>query len=266
VAEIKNSAGLAMGVPSVIADASVLLMVMFCGSDWVPWEVDAKLSEAGAAATSGATPMPDTMMVFGELAALEVIVMLPLSAAAAFGAKIRFNTQALPGAILIGAAVSGAPPAIEPKPHQCAGFGAGPLVVSGKRLALLWVMLVRVSVALPLLVMATGCTLLPAPTVVFGKEVVPLTAIAGAEPVPASMIVCGEPGASVVMVRLPLAAPEATGENVNEMVQLPAGATTVQVLPEIANGPLIVVLATVIEEVPLLVTVSACGALVVVTG
>jgi len=60
VAEIKNSAGLAMGVPSVIADASVLLMVMFCGSDWVPWEVDAKVREPGAAvgADTGATAKP----------------------------------------------------------------------------------------------------------------------------------------------------------------------------------------------------------------
>ena len=61
VPAIKNSAGLALGVPSVIAALSALLMVTVCGSDWVPCAVDANVNDVGAAVGAAAgTTAADT--------------------------------------------------------------------------------------------------------------------------------------------------------------------------------------------------------------
>ena len=63
VAEMKNSAGPALGAPSVIAAASLLVMVTVCGSDWVPCAVDANVNDVGAAVTRGAVAAPTRLKV-----------------------------------------------------------------------------------------------------------------------------------------------------------------------------------------------------------
>ena len=66
---------------------------------------------------AAAMPVPLRATMVGLVGALEVIVIAPVSAPTALGAKIRFNTQLMPAGILIGAPVLGAPPAVEPKPQ-----------------------------------------------------------------------------------------------------------------------------------------------------
>ena len=53
----------------------------------------------------------------GLVGALELIVILPLRGPVVLGEKTRFSTQVLPAAMVIGAPVSGAPPALEPNPQ-----------------------------------------------------------------------------------------------------------------------------------------------------
>ena len=91
---------------------------------------------AGVIDAIGASAVPVSMMVFGELAALELIVIVPVNGPITLGANARFNTQLDAGAMLIGLPVFGDPLANEPKPHQWAAFGAGPPVLSGNTLAL----------------------------------------------------------------------------------------------------------------------------------
>lgn len=129
-------------------------------------------------AIGAVVPKPDSAIMVGLVGALELIIIVPVRVPVALGAKMMFNTHEFPAAILIGEPVLGAPPAAEPNPHQCAGFGAGPPVVSGKMFELLAVMPLSVSAAVPLLVMVMACGALDPPTVVLGKVVVPLTVIA----------------------------------------------------------------------------------------
>lgn len=64
VAAMKNSAGDALGAPSVIAPVSALVTVTVCGSDWVPCAVEAKVSEVGDTVTRGAVATPDSAQVY----------------------------------------------------------------------------------------------------------------------------------------------------------------------------------------------------------
>ena len=128
----------------------------------------------------GGRPVPESAIMVGLVGALELIVMVPLATPTALGAKIRFSTQLAPAAILIGVPVLGAPPVIEPNPHQWVICGAGPPVVSGNRLAFECVMPLSVSAPVPVLVIVIACTPLDVPTAVLGNVVVPVTVMAGA--------------------------------------------------------------------------------------
>ena len=70
------------------------------------------------------------------------------------------------------------------------------------------------------------------------------------------------PTALVLIVRVPVATPAATGVNVTEMVQEPAGKIDVQLFALTANGPLMTGAAIFRNPVPLLVMTSVCAALV----
>ena len=153
--------------------------VTVCGSDLVPCAVDAKVRDSGRTdgGVGAARPVPVRVIMVGDVGALDTIDTVPDDGPAAVGAKIRFSMQEAAGAILIGAPVLGAPPTMEPNPHQC--VLAFPPVVSGKTPGLLCEMLFSVSVVVPLLVMVIVCTALDIPTAVFGKLVGPLIEIAG---------------------------------------------------------------------------------------
>ena len=157
VAEIKNSAGETVAAPSVMGAASLLVTVTVCASDLVPCAVDAKLRDAGSTdgGVGAAKPVPLRVIMVGEVGALDTIVTVPDIGPGAVGAKMRFSIQEAAGARLIGTPVLGAPPAMEPNPHQCAPLGAAPPVVSGKKPGLLCEMLLSESVEVPLLVMLT---------------------------------------------------------------------------------------------------------------
>ena len=64
VAAMKNSAGDALGTPSVIAAVSALVTVTVCGSDCVPCAVEAKVSDVGDMVTRGAVATPDSAHVY----------------------------------------------------------------------------------------------------------------------------------------------------------------------------------------------------------
>ena len=137
-------------------------------------------AEAGAIDAFGGRPVPESEIMVGLVVALELMTMVPVSAPVSLGAKMRFNTQLAAGAILIGKPVLGAPPALDPNPHQWVICGAAPPVVSGKTPEFECVMLLSVSAPVPLLVMVMACTPLDPPTGVAGNVVVPVTVTAGA--------------------------------------------------------------------------------------
>ena len=63
VPEMKNSVGPALGALSVIAAASLLVMVTVCGNDWVPCAVDANINDVGATVTRGPVADPNRLKV-----------------------------------------------------------------------------------------------------------------------------------------------------------------------------------------------------------
>ena len=157
VAEIKNAADERVAAPSVMVAVSLLVTVTVCARDRVPCAVEAKGRGVGptVGGVGAARPVPLRVIMVGEVGALDTIVTAPDIGPGAVGAKMRFSIHEAAGARLIGTPVLGAPPTMEPNPHQCAPLGAGPLVVSGKTPGLVCEMPFNVSVAVPLLVMLT---------------------------------------------------------------------------------------------------------------
>ena len=155
VAEIKNAAGKAVAAPSVMVAVSLLVTVTVCARDRVPCAVEAKGRGVGptVGGVGAARPVPLRVIMVGEVGALDTIVTVPDIGPDAVGTKMRFSMQEAAGTRLIGTPVLGAPPAMEPNPHQCAPLGAAPPVVSGKKPGLLCEMLFSESVEVPLLVM-----------------------------------------------------------------------------------------------------------------
>ena len=54
----KNSVGETVRALNVIADVSLLVTVIVCGSDWVPCAVEANVRDSGETVTSGAVATP----------------------------------------------------------------------------------------------------------------------------------------------------------------------------------------------------------------
>jgi hypothetical protein len=93
----------------------------------------------------------------------------------------------------------------------------------------------------------------------------------GLAPVPIKLTTCGLPPALSVSVRLPERVPAAVGVNATSITQLlpmASGALIVQVVPLAATekSPVATILVKLRDSVPLLVTVTGFGALVVPTG
>lgn len=216
---------------------------------------------------AAARPVPLNVMLVGLVGALELMMTVPLSAPVALGAKTILSTQLPPGAMLIGEPVLGAPPAADPKPHQCAVFGGGPPVLSKKILVLLAVISVNVRVAVPLLVMVIACGALDVLTEVFGKAVLPVTVTAGAAAAEMlSVTPCVATGATPLdACTVKALEPAAVGVPVNAPVDglsaKPAGnapATTLQVI-----GVVPVAVKVCVYGVP---TAPAMGAALVMVG
>lgn len=84
---------------------------------------------------------------------------------------------------------------------------------------------------------------------------------------PLKLTVCGVPGASLEIVKVPSRTPRAIGVNVTPIVQLAPGATeaTVQFWLATPKSPVAATLATVRGASPLFVTLTVCAVLVVPT-
>jgi len=85
-------------------------------------------------------------------------------------------------------------------------------------------------------------------------------------PVPLSATLCGLPGPSSEMLRVPVRVPPAAGLKVTEMVQL---APALTVLPQVLvweKSPLAVMLERVSEALPVLVSATVCAPLLVPTN
>lgn len=127
----------------------------------------------------------------------------------------------------------------------------------------------KVRLVFPVLVSVTVWELLVTPTEVAEKAGKDDKLTSGPLPLPLKLTVCGLLPASSVSVRLPERAPSAVGVNVTLMTQLePPAATGVLVLQVVplaarAKSPVNAMLVKIREAVPLFVTVTALGTLVV---
>src|SRR5207237_3765909 len=89
---------------------------------------------------------------------------------------------------------------------------------------------------------------------------------AGAVPVPVRLTDCGLPAALSVMVIAPVRVPVAVGVKVTLMAQLAPAATDVPQVLVCTKSPLATMLVTLSAAVPVLVSVTVCTALVVLTS
>jgi len=84
-------------------------------------------------------------------------------------------------------------------------------------------------------------------------------------PVPERLTVCGLPGASCVMVRLPSRVPVAVGLKVTLIVQLAPAATLEPQVLVWAKSPLTPMLVMVNGPLPVLVSVTVCSVLLLLS-
>ena len=209
----------------------------------------------GLKLTTGAVPLPLKATVCGLPLALSVMVTPALRVPVAVGVKVTLIVQeALAASVL------------------------GQLLVWAKSPALVPVsaMLLMVRSALPLLVNVTAWAVLVVLTCWLPKlRLVGLKLTAGAAmvvPEPLKATVCGLPAALSVMDTLALRVPVAVGVKVTLMVQEAPAASVLELLGQVlvcAKSPLLVpvrpILLMVRAAVPLLVRVTVCAALVVLT-
>ena len=89
-----------------------------------------------------------------------------------------------------------------------------------------------------------------------------------ATPVPVRLIARGLPVALSVMVSTPLRAPNAVGLNVTSIVQFEPAATApplVQVPPDLAKLPVAAMVVMLRDALPVLLSVTVCAALAVLS-
>jgi hypothetical protein len=193
----------------------------------------------------GWTPVPARLTVCGLFAALSAIVRLAVRLPVAVGVKVTLIVQLAPVATL------------DPQLLACAkspGFVPATAIEE----------IVRAT--LPLLVSVTGCEALGVPTAWLLKvKLLAETPATGAVPVPVRLTVCGLPLALSVIVRVPVRVPVAVGVKVTLIVQEPVAATPLAHVLVSEKSPLAATLAMVSVAVPVLLSVTGCGALVVAT-
>src|SRR5437667_12525333 len=85
------------------------------------------------------------------------------------------------------------------------------------------------------------------------------------EPAPVRLTVCGLPEVLSVARRLPVRVPDAVGENVTLMAQVPPTATELPQLSVSAKSPLVEIVVIAKAAEPVFVSVTVCAALVVPT-
>lgn len=174
---------------------------------------------------------------------MSVIVTAPARAPVVVGVNVTLMAQLAAGATLV--------------PQLLAA--KSPLVA----------MLAIINVALPVLVNVAVCDALVLPTTWLPKarlSVERLTAGPDATPVPFNAIVCGLPGALSVIVIAPESVPRAPGVNMTVIVQLAPAARLLPQLFDWAKLPFTAMLVMVKAALPVLLTVTVCGALVVPTA
>ena len=200
-------------------------------------------------------PVPVRVTVCGLPAALSVMLTRPLTVPILVAVNTTPIWQLLPGASELA---------------QSGGVAVGLTVVRLNGVAT--AMLLRMRLAKPVLVMVMNWLALVvlrvcAPKVsAAGAMAMPGTALA--EPVPVRAMVCGEPGALLTTLMLPLRAATVSGVKVMLMAQVPpaliGGVAIGQVLVN-PKSPLLVMLLMVRLAVPLLVSVTTVAGLVVLT-
>ena len=229
----------------------VLVSVTVCEGLVVPTGSDGKVGGADKL-TTGPVPVPLKLAVCRLPLALSVKLSEALRLPVTDGVNVTLTVQVLLGVIVAPVQVS----ALLAK-----SLAFVPLIVTVE----------MVRLALPVLVSVTVCDGLVVPTGSDGKTGDADKLTAGAVPVPIKLTTCGLPLALSVSVRLPERAPAAVGVNARSITQLllvATGALIVQVVPLAATekSPVATILVKLRDAVPLLVTVTGVGALVVPTG
>lgn len=163
-----------------------------------------------AASVKEKTPLPLRLTVCGLPAALSLTVSVPVAVPVCCGVKVTLMEQLAPGATL------------EPQSSLSA---KSPVVA----------MPVMLSVSPPVLERVTVCGRLVVPTACESKVrlVGERLAAGGVTPVPARVMVCGDPSPVSVKVTVPTLVPVDEGEKATEMVQLAPGFTT---LPQLSDS------------------------------
>lgn len=246
----KSDASAPLSATAVIWSGALPLLVSVVPrpDDMTPTDVIGNATEELAGEQIGvavSTLMPDSVTVFGELAALLVIVKEPVRVPAAVGAKVTLIAQLAPGATVAPVQV---PVAVN------SGFGDVATVVI-------------VRDAVPEFVTVTAWAALVVPTVcVANDSVVRFRFTAGigtALPVPDSEI-AGLVAALEATVNVAVRVPEAPGTNVADSVHVPLGATVAPMQEPVAVKsaafvPLLFTAVIVRLPAPVLVSVTAAG-------
>ena len=204
---------------------------------WIELSPEMPQSGMPGATADGVTPFPVNEIVAGELLALLATEMLPLALPVAGGVKVTLSVADWPGVSVVLALTPLAP-------------YAAPLAVTPE----------IVTLELPVFLRVSPRELLP-PTFTFPKFTLVGNAVncgVAAAPEPDKSIVVGELLASLVTVRLPVALPEEDGaKRICSVTLWPAAMEDMGVPFVMENAkPVMLVLETVTEEVPLFFSVT----------
>jgi hypothetical protein len=194
-----------------------------------------------------AAPVPASITVAGEFPVVLLIVTLPLAAPAAFGANAAFRVRLCPAFNVTGEL----PPVTANGPETPTELTVTPPDPLFET--------VMDCAALELL---TGSV----PKLKLLGEIVRFPGVGVETPVPVRFTTEGEFSAVLLIVKLPLAAPDALGLKITLKVRLSPGFNLVgKVLPADVNGPETLISATVIVPVLLFETVALCARLELLT-
>ena len=196
------------------------------------------------------TPVPDNVIVWGELVASSTIVMAPVNAPSAAGFRVAVIVQLPPMATLCAQVL--------PNTNEDASVPVTEMPVTARA-------------EVPLLVRVTTWEALAVPNFWLPKvKLVAESVGAATSPLPLSVMVRGEPVASSVILMLAVNAPCAVGAKLASIVQSAPPARVVPQLFEVTNEdafvPVSAMLEITIGAVLLLVYVTCCEALVVPTA